>query len=96
MITKLDAARIANASGCHTLITLGEPDHPLALYEQKGRGTWFIADSATANPWKQWIGGTLNHAGSITINTGAGDALTDFEVMAALKRLVDDAYLVQS
>ena len=79
MATKIQAARIASAAGCATIITQGGRPHPLAdLFLEKNskqKASWFlpITDPLTAR--KQWIAGTLSPKGVITIDMGAVKAL---------------------
>ena len=75
MATKIQAAKIALASGCHTLITSGKIQHPLQAAEKPGAGTWFVANATPATARKRWIGGKLKPTGSITLDAGAEKAL---------------------
>ncbi len=75
MITKLLAAKIATAAGCHMAIALGQIDRPLTHLANGGRATWVLAKSNPAAARKQWILGALKPAGSLTIDAGAEDAL---------------------
>jgi glutamate 5-kinase len=75
MATKLDAARIAAAAGCATLITLGRRPAPLAAVEQGDRATLFAAAKSPAAAYKAWIAGTLAPQGAITVDAGAAAAL---------------------
>ncbi len=75
MATKLEAARIAVAAGCHLCIASGRVMHPLAAIESGGRCTWFVAHEKPAAVRKQWIAGTLKAAGELVIDAGAAAAL---------------------
>ncbi|MFQ5534802.1 MAG: glutamate 5-kinase [Sphingomonadales bacterium] len=76
MITKIAAARIATAAGCHMVIMSGVRRAPLSAFAADGRGTWFAASGlCPQNARKQWIGGTLSPAGALTIDDGAVRAL---------------------
>jgi glutamate 5-kinase len=75
MATKLEAARIAVAAGCHLCIASGRVMHPLAAIESGGRCTWFVAHEKPAAVRKQWIAGTLKAAGELVIDAGAASAL---------------------
>ena len=43
MVTKLVAARIAMAAGCHMIIARGDVDEPVSALQSGGRCTWFIS-----------------------------------------------------
>jgi glutamate 5-kinase len=76
MRTKLEAARIAAAAGCATLIGSGEGVGALGrLIEGKARHTLIAAQGSPASAYKAWIAGTLAPAGAIRIDPGAAAAL---------------------
>jgi len=75
MATKIAAARIAVAAGCHMCIAAGEPRHPLKRIEAGARCTWFLPASTPVAARKQWIAGTLRPAGAVRIDDGALHAL---------------------
>ncbi|HWX78596.1 MAG TPA: glutamate 5-kinase [Steroidobacteraceae bacterium] len=75
MQTKIAAARIAVAAGCHLCISKGAPEHPLQRIEEGARCTWFVPSSTPLATRKQWIAGTLKPAGAIAIDEGAVRAL---------------------
>lgn len=75
MITKIEAAKIAVAAGCHMLIVNGTREHPVRAYEEDGTGTLFHAAATPLATRKQWIAGSLRPAGSITVDDGAMAAL---------------------
>jgi glutamate 5-kinase len=75
MRTKIEAAKICLAAGCHMLIADGMKSHPLSSLLEGGECTWF---KATANPQsarKHWISGTLRAKGSYVVDNGAVSAL---------------------
>lgn len=74
MISKLEAARIANLAGIEMSIISGREDYPLERYALSGVGTLFKA-SGNANARKSWLGGGLTSAGTITVDAGAAEAL---------------------
>jgi glutamate 5-kinase len=92
MTTKIMAAKIAVAAGCHMCIASGHPKHPVSRLEEGARCTWFVPHATPATARKQWIAGTLKPAGSITIDDGAlkalreGKSLLPAGVVAALGR----------
>jgi glutamate 5-kinase len=75
MATKVIAARIAVAAGCHFCIAAGAPRHPVRRIEQGGRCTWFRPAATPVAARKQWIAGTLRPAGELRIDDGAARAL---------------------
>ncbi len=75
MATKLLAAKIAVAAGCHLVIADGRPRHPLTQMIEGARCTWFVAEANPRTARKNWIAGKLDPAGSITIDDGALRAL---------------------
>ncbi len=75
MATKVEAARIAVAAGCHLCIASGRVAAPLAAIESGARCTWFRAHGAPVALRKQWIGGSLRPAGDIVVDEGAAAAL---------------------
>ncbi len=77
MTTKIMAAKIAVAAGCHMCIASGHQKHPVSRLEEGARCTWFVPHATPATARKQWIAGTLRPAGAITIDKGALKALRE-------------------
>jgi glutamate 5-kinase len=75
MATKVVAAKIAVAAGCHLCIAAGREAHPLARVEAGARCTWFLAEAAPLAVRKQWIAGMLQPSGEISVDAGAVTAL---------------------
>jgi glutamate 5-kinase len=75
MTTKILAAKIAVAAGCHMCIAAGHQKHPVSRLEEGARCTWFVPHATPVTARKQWIAGTLQPAGAITIDSGALKAL---------------------
>jgi len=75
MATKIAAARIAIAAGCHMVISAGAHLHPVRRIEQGARCTWFVPKESPATARKQWISGTLKPSGALIIDDGALRAL---------------------
>ena len=75
MATKLEAARIARSAGCATLIVSGLKPNPLKTLAEGARATLITAPATPLAAYKQWIAGSLEPAGSITIDDGAAQAL---------------------
>jgi glutamate 5-kinase len=77
MTTKIIAAKIAVAAGCHLCIAAGGHRHPLRRIEEGADCTWFVPTATPAAARKQWIAGTLRPLGAITIDDGALRALLE-------------------
>ena len=75
MPTKIAAARIAMAAGCHMVIARGDMDRPVAALKNGARSTWFVAKATPRAARKQWIAGSLQPRGALTIDAGAEAAL---------------------
>lgn len=92
MITKLQAARIAQQAGCHTAIINGTAERPVSAYEASGRGTWFNSSATPTTARKRWIGGSLRPAGSVTVDAGAAVALQNGKSLlpAGIRRIDGD------
>lgn len=76
MISKLEAARIAQRSGAHLAIISGKREHPLAAYEADGRGTVFLG-SRVGSARKAWLAGRLTAKGKVLVDAGAAAALLE-------------------
>jgi len=75
MVTKLAAARIAINSGCQTLIARGNNLYPIKNLCSGGKHTLFPANETPHSARKRWIAHSLQAAGTITVDTGAIEAL---------------------
>ena len=75
MHTKLEAARIALAAGCCMSIASGRVQKPVQALLDGARATWFVPGETPASARKQWIAGTLETNGKVTIDAGARKAL---------------------
>jgi glutamate 5-kinase len=73
MVSKIEAARIANAAGAHLAIASGRIERPLS---SEARHTVFVAKRA-ARPRKAWLAGRLTARGVIHVDQGAADALAE-------------------
>ena len=76
MRTKLEAARIAMGAGCRMVIASGHVPHPLKVLRDGTRATWFLPSSTPRASRKQWIAGTLQPRGTLTVDDGAKRALS--------------------
>ncbi|MEH3122033.1 MAG: glutamate 5-kinase [Sphingomonas phyllosphaerae] len=73
MVSKIAAARIANAAGAALAIASGHAPQPLST---AARHTLFVAER-TAPARKAWLAGGLTAAGTIHVDAGAAHALTE-------------------
>src|SRR5262249_56830358 len=71
MVTKLEAGKIALASGTHMVITSGTVEHPLRRLEEGGSCTWVLAPSDPVTARKRWIAGHLEPKGFVAIDARA-------------------------
>ena len=76
MATKISAARIAVAAGCHMCIANGQKPHPLKRIEDGERATWFVPYDTPLALRKQWIAGTLRPSGAVMVDAGCVAALS--------------------
>ena len=72
MATKIAAAKIATAAGCHMIIACGLHEYPLQKLEKHTR---FIAKESPLSARKHWIAGSMHPAGHIVVDGGAARAL---------------------
>ena len=75
MVTKLEAGKIALASGTHMVITSGKVEHPLRALEAGAPCTWLLAPSDPVTARKRWIAGQLEPKGFLEVDAGAERAL---------------------
>lgn len=75
MRTKVEAAKIALASGTNMVIASGKPNHALATIASGAPVTWFLAASDPVAARKRWIAGQLEPRGSVEVDAGAEKAL---------------------
>ncbi|MEO0810228.1 MAG: glutamate 5-kinase [Pseudomonadota bacterium] len=75
MVTKLEAAKIAQAAGTNMVIASGRVLQPLKALGDNGPCTWFLAPSDPVTAKKRWISGLLGHTGVIHVDQGAEEAL---------------------
>jgi glutamate 5-kinase len=75
MTTKIAAARIAVGAGCSLCIASGHRMYPLKAVEDGERCTWFWPSESPVAVRKQWIAGTLQPRGRVTVDDGCARAL---------------------
>ncbi len=75
MATKLAAARIAQAAGCMTVITVGTTPHPIAKLLDGGKATWVLPSMTPEKAREIWLRGHLTPEGTVVVDAGAARAL---------------------
>jgi glutamate 5-kinase len=75
MVTKIEAGKIALASGTNMVITSGKVEHPLRALAEGAPCTWLLAPSDPVTARKRWIAGQLEPRGVVEIDAGAERAL---------------------
>lgn len=76
MITKLEAARIANRSGCGVFIARGsEPDVLTRIFSGDNPGTFFVPAGLPLVSRKRWLAFFEQPKGTVTVDAGAAEAL---------------------
>ncbi len=75
MVTKIAAAKIAMAAGCHMAIAKGAVPQPLTALEEGAPATWFVSSASPRAARKTWIASGIVPRGVLTIDAGAGRAL---------------------
>lgn len=76
MISKISAAKIARRAGCGVIIGSGD-DHEIfnKLLHGESVGTYFVPSNVPVKSYKRWIAIQDHTHGSITIDSGAVEAL---------------------
>jgi glutamate 5-kinase len=93
MATKIMAAKLATAAGCHMAIARGDVLGPLSALSRNGNATWFRATATPQAARKRWIAGTLKPQGKLTIDAGAAAALhAGKSLLPAGIRQIDGAF----
>ena len=77
MVTKLQAAQIAQRAGCHMVLTSGRATTPLSALAGGARATLFEAHDNPHSARAAWIAGGLKPSGSLHLDEGARRALYD-------------------
>ncbi len=78
MASKLEAARIATASGENVIIASGRQPGSLAkIIAGEVVGTLFVAQGSSLPSWKRWIGFTVQPRGTVVLDGGARKALVE-------------------
>ena len=77
MVTKLQAAKIAQSAGCHMVLAGGRGLNPLRALADKARATVFEAHENPHKARAAWIAGGLEPSGKLHMDDGAVRALAD-------------------
>jgi len=76
MLTKIQAANMAQNAGCETIIGNGEAENPIvSLLDGKRRHTRCLAPLKPASAWTAWLTDRLQMAGSVVLSMASADAL---------------------
>jgi len=76
MLTKLQAANMAQNAGCTTYIANGEPEYPLsAVLNGKRKCTKCLPHPDPDSPWETWLADRLQMAGSLVLSDEAARRL---------------------
>ena len=76
MLTKMQAANMAQNAGCTTLISRGIMDRPISSVLRNERPhTRCIAKSTPSSSWAIWLTDRLQMAGSVVLKQAAADSL---------------------
>lgn len=75
MITKIQAAKISVASGCHMILAKGTDTNPIKKLLNGAKHTLFVSNETPISARKQWIATSLQTKGKIIIDRGAVAAL---------------------
>ncbi len=76
MLTKMQAANMAQNAGVTTLIGEGQIDRPVsALLKNERRHTTCVAKGTPASSWAVWLTNRLHQAGGLVLRQDAADAL---------------------
>ncbi len=77
MLTKLQAANMAQNAGCTTFIANGEAEHPLvSVLDGTRRCTKCIAHPEPVSLWDAWLADRLQMAGTLVVTDEAAQQLT--------------------
>ena len=83
MITKIEAAKICNLSGCNMIIANGLHLNPIDKIIKKNNCTLFISKISKLDARKKWIISSVSPKGEIIIDDGAKKALVNGKSLLA-------------
>ncbi|NRB79022.1 MAG: glutamate 5-kinase [Saccharospirillaceae bacterium] len=85
MVTKIRAAKLAARSGTNTNIASGMENNVITrLFAGENLGTLLIADQEPLNARKQWLAGHLQTKGTLLVNSGAYNAITEHQSLLSM------------
>lgn len=96
MLTKMQAANMAQNAGCTTLIGNGEHDEPVSsLLENRRPHTRCVASTKPATAWAAWLTDRLQVAGSLVVSDEAAKRLQEgrSRIMRADIRSIQGLYV---
>ena len=79
MITKIEAAKICNLSGCNMIIANGLHLNPIDKIIKKNNCTLFVSKISKLHARKKWIISSVSPKGEIIIDDGAKKALVKWK-----------------
>ena len=83
MITKIEAAKIFQNSGCIMGIANGLRDRPISLISKSNYCTWFLPKVSKLDARKKWIVSSVSPKGELIIDDGAIKALKEGKSLLA-------------
>ena len=83
MITKIEAAKICNLSGCNMIIANGLHLNPIDKIIKKNNCTLFVSKISKLHARKKWIISSVSPKGEIIIDDGAKKALVNGKSLLA-------------
>ena len=75
MVTKIEAAKICQNSGCNMVIANGLMNRPILNIDKTNKGTWFLPKVSKLHARKKWIISSISPKGDLIIDDGAVQAL---------------------
>ncbi|RPG99148.1 MAG: glutamate 5-kinase [Candidatus Pelagibacter sp. TMED118] len=75
MVTKIEAAKICQNSGCNMIIANGLMFRPILNIDKTNKGTWFLPKVSKLHARKKWIISSISPKGDLVIDDGAVQAL---------------------
>ena len=83
MLTKIEAAKICQLSGCSMIIANGLYLNPISEIIEKNNCTWFLPKVSKLDARKKWIISSISPKGELIIDDGAKKALKNGKSLLA-------------
>ena len=83
MITKIEAAKICQLSGCNMIIASGLYHNPIKKILNQNKFTLFVSKVSKLDARKKWIIGSISPKGELVIDDGAEKALKNGKSLLA-------------